>query len=53
MIHQQEEKGNEILRFSKKFLLRGLVHQNRCNWIRLMLIKVEIHSLPNDLSRNL
>jgi hypothetical protein len=30
--------------FEKKFLLRGLVHQNLGNKIRFMLIKVEIHT---------
>jgi hypothetical protein len=34
-------------------LLRGLAHQNLGNWISFLLIKVEIHTLSNDLMRNL
>jgi hypothetical protein len=49
----EEEKENNIQRLSKKILLRRLVHQNLGNWKRFMLIKVEIHTLSNDLRRNL
>jgi hypothetical protein len=49
----QEEKENIVQEFSKKILLRGLVHQNLGNWNRFMLLKVEIHTLSNDLRRNL
>jgi hypothetical protein len=48
-----EEKENKIQGFSKNFLFHGIVHQNLNNWIRFMLIKVEIHTLSNDLRRNL
>jgi hypothetical protein len=47
MIHQhdlEEENENKILGFLNKFLLRGLIHQNRSNWITFMLIKVEIQT---------
>jgi hypothetical protein len=49
----EEENENKIQGFSKNFLLRGLVHQNLGNLIRFMLTKVEIHTLSNDLRRNL
>jgi hypothetical protein len=39
--------------FQEKFLLRGIVHLNLDNWIRFILINVEIHTLSNDLRRNL
>jgi hypothetical protein len=39
-----EEKEGKIQGFLKKFMLRGLVHQNLGNWIRFMLIKVEIYT---------
>jgi hypothetical protein len=32
----EEEKEKKIQGFSENFLLRGLVHQNRDNWIRFM-----------------
>jgi hypothetical protein len=54
--HQQdaeEEKENKIQGFSKNYLLRRLILQNLGNWIIFMLIKVEIHTLSNDLRRNL
>jgi hypothetical protein len=49
----EKEKGNKIQGFSNNFLLCGLVQKNLGNWIRFMLIKVEIHTLSNDLRRNL
>jgi hypothetical protein len=49
----RRKKKNKIQGFSKNFLLRRLVHQNLGNWKRFMLIKVEIHTLSNDLRRNL
>jgi hypothetical protein len=54
--HQQdaeEEKEKKIQGFSKNYLLRRLILQNLGNWIIFMLIKVEIHTLSNDLRRNL
>jgi hypothetical protein len=54
--HQHDsakETKKKIQGFSGKFLLRGLVHQNRGNWYRFMLIKVEIHTLSNDFWGNL
>jgi hypothetical protein len=54
MMHADEEENeNKIQGFSKNILLRGLVHQNLGNWIRFMLTKAEIHTLSNDLRRNL
>jgi hypothetical protein len=47
------EKKRKIQGFSKKILLCGLVDQNSGNWIRIMLIKIEIHTLSNDLGRHL
>jgi hypothetical protein len=44
-----EEKVNKMQGFSQNFLLRGLVHPNLGSWIRLKLMKVEIHTLSNDL----
>jgi hypothetical protein len=49
----EQEKYNKNQRFSKNLLLRGLVHQNLSNWIRFILTKDEIHTLSNDLRRNL
>jgi hypothetical protein len=45
-------KEGEIQGFSLNFLLHGLVYQNLGSWIRFMLIKVEIHTLTNDLRKN-
>jgi hypothetical protein len=49
----EDEKENKIQGFSKNFLLPGLLHQNLGNWIRFMLTKVEIHTLSNNLRRQL
>jgi hypothetical protein len=49
----EEEKDKKNQGFLKNLLLRRLVHQILGNWIRFMLIKVEIHTLSNDLRRNL
>jgi hypothetical protein len=51
--HDAQAEKENINQGFKKNLLRGLVHQNLSNWIRFMLIKVGIHTLFNDLSRNL
>jgi hypothetical protein len=44
---EKEEKGKE------NFLLCGLVQKKLGYWIRFMLTIVEIHTLSNDLRRNL
>jgi hypothetical protein len=49
--YAEVEKDDEIQGFLKNFL--HLVHQNVRNWNRFMLIKAEIHTLSNDLRRNL
>jgi hypothetical protein len=49
----EEEKENYIQGFSNKNLFRTLVYQYLTNWIRFKLRKVEIHTLSNDLRRNL
>jgi hypothetical protein len=46
-------KEGEIQGFYLNFLLHGLVYQDLGSWIRFMLIKVEIHTLSNDLRRKL
>jgi hypothetical protein len=52
--HDAEEvKEDKIQGFSLNFLLRDLVYQNLGSWIRFMLIKVEIHTLSNDMRRKL
>jgi hypothetical protein len=45
-------RKNKISKLSKNFL-RGLVNQNLGNWNIFMLKIVEIHTLSNDLRRNL
>jgi hypothetical protein len=47
--HADEKKENKIQGFSKNFMLCCLVRPNLYNWNRLMLMKVEIHTLSNDL----
>jgi hypothetical protein len=49
----EEEKEKKIQGFSTNLLLRALVHQNLDHCIRFILRKDEIHTLSNDLRRNL
>jgi hypothetical protein len=49
----EEEKKRKSKDFQENYLLRGIIHLNLDNWIRFILIKVEIHTLSNDLRRHL
>jgi hypothetical protein len=51
--HDAEEEKEKKKGFSTNLLLRALVHQNLDHCIRFILRKVEIHTLSNDLRRNL
>jgi hypothetical protein len=51
--HHDDRGKKKTNDYQEKFLLNRLVHLNLDNWIRFMFIKVEIHTLSNDLRRNL